>query len=148
MASSPVIELRQVVLVWNATAARAGQDGQLRALADALWRLHGPASPAPLLHSVWANAQPARGNTIFGGDWLLLRRLPDTTDPFTWQVLRMAGFHASAALSGLDMGILTMLKVPCTMRASPGCNSRCEGETTLPHPAHLPVPCTTTPFRE
>ncbi len=79
--------VRQVVLVWNATAARAEQDPKLRALADALWLRHGPESPAPLLHSVWANAQPGRSNTIFGADWLQLRRLPAAKDPFTWQVL-------------------------------------------------------------
>ena len=83
----PVSGVLQVVLVWNATAAYAGQDQELHALADALWRRHGPASPAPLLHSVWANAQPARGNTIFGDYWLPLRRLPDAEDPFTWQVI-------------------------------------------------------------
>ncbi len=86
--------VRQIVLVWNATAGQAEQDPELRALADALWRRHGPGSPAPLLHSVWANAQPGRGNTIFGADWLPLRRLPDTEDPVTWQVLCMTGIDA------------------------------------------------------
>ena len=52
--------MRQVVVVWNATAAQAQQDRDLQALAGALWRRHGPGSAAPLLHSLWANAQPAR----------------------------------------------------------------------------------------
>ena len=88
--------MRQVVLVWNATAARAEQDPKLRALADAVWRRYGPASSAPLLHSVWANAQPARNNTIFGADWLPLQQLPDAADPFTWQALRVTVDHLKA----------------------------------------------------
>ncbi len=64
----------QVVLVWNAAGEAAGAPPpRLRQLAGDLWRRHGPGSgTASLVHSVWANFQPSRKNTILGRDWRLL----------------------------------------------------------------------------
>ena len=72
--------------MWNTDVVGLEHDGELHALSELLWRRHGPGSVAPLLHSVWANAQPARGNAILSGDWRLLRSMPGAADPFTWQV--------------------------------------------------------------
>lgn len=59
--------LVQLVLVWN--APRTGAGAPLRALVESLWREGG----GSLLHSIHANYQPARTNTIFGPDWEVLR---------------------------------------------------------------------------
>lgn len=86
----------QLTLVWNASSAGAAEGtpggARLEALAARLWQLvqqqaeavrqragsqqhrHGPAQGAPgLLHSLWANFQPARSNAILGPEWRLLR---------------------------------------------------------------------------
>ncbi len=73
--------------MWNTYAAELERDSELQALSEVLWRRHGPGSAAPLLHSLWANAQPARGNAILSGDWRLLKSMPCAADPFTWQVM-------------------------------------------------------------
>lgn len=89
----------QLVLVWNSTASNAEPGSttgsRLDALASRLWQLAGEpgqqrrdtgssgaagasdgtgaSASAGLLHSVWANFQPARTNTILGPEWRLLR---------------------------------------------------------------------------
>lgn len=63
----------QVVLVWN-SAPGAPSTARLQRLGEALWQQAGPPGlrqPA-LLHSVWANFQPAQTNTILGPDWQCL----------------------------------------------------------------------------
>lgn len=69
------LPIMQVVLVWNAEGdTAAAPPPRLQQLAGELWRRHGPGSgAAPLVHSVWANFQPSRKNTILGPDWRLLR---------------------------------------------------------------------------
>ena len=69
----------QVALVWNCTQeefeAGKGRSPQfLRRLASELWHAGVAAAPEgqPLLHSVWANFQTARGNAILGREWALL----------------------------------------------------------------------------
>ena len=67
----------QLVLVWNAAAGEVGDaaDERLSALSDWLWQRqqHGEQQPGSLLHSIWANFQPAATNTILGEEWRLLR---------------------------------------------------------------------------
>ncbi len=91
----------QLTLVWNAAMADAAEGtpggARLEALASRLWQLGGVqqqqaaaglwqadsqqqqgksgqgARAPPLLHSLWANFQPARSNAILGPEWRLLR---------------------------------------------------------------------------
>ena len=68
----------QVVLVWNAEPGGPASIPmrRLQRLADSIWQQVGEQQrqqrgqqAAPLIHSVWANFQPARTNTILGPDW-------------------------------------------------------------------------------
>jgi tRNA/tmRNA/rRNA uracil-C5-methylase (TrmA/RlmC/RlmD family) len=63
----------QLVLVWNSEAVSEHGSGALASLAGFLWRagLQQPGG-GQLLHSVWANFQPAQTNTILGREWRLL----------------------------------------------------------------------------
>eukprot|EP00873_Tetraselmis_striata_P000065 jgi/Tetstr1/420329/TSEL_011450.t1 len=81
----------QVVLVWNCTEEEfdAGQGGgrELRALASRVWQGGAAAGRRPpLVHSVWANFQAARGNVILGRQW---RRLHGPEH--LWQAFAGAG---------------------------------------------------------
>lgn len=61
----------QLVLVWNAPAGSSS--AQLAALANTLWQAAGKqAGGNQQLHSIWANYQQARTNTILGPSWKLL----------------------------------------------------------------------------
>ncbi len=68
----------QVALVWNCTLeefeaeAPAESPLLLRRLAAELWRKGAARGRPPLVHSVWANFQTARGNAILGRDWAIL----------------------------------------------------------------------------
>ena len=76
----------QIVLVWNGRRGASESDHtSYRELALWLWQRHGPASAAPLLHSVWVNFQPSRGNTILSNDWQLLCANAGAADSYTWQ---------------------------------------------------------------
>ena len=86
----PCMPRMQVVLVWNAAPGDAAAAVGLRELAAQLWRSWGPHSAAPLLHSVWANLQPSRGNAILSHDWLLLHADEAAPDRYTWQVLPLS----------------------------------------------------------
>ena len=72
--------------MWNTDAERLARNKEAHNLSELLWQRHGPGAAAPLLHSVWANAQPARGNVILSNDWRCLQSLPGAADVFTWQV--------------------------------------------------------------
>ena len=78
--SPPGPPLVQVVLVWNSAGAagaagEAGDGGsraRLEQLASELWERGRGQGGQPLLHSVFANFNPRRDNTILGPDWRLL----------------------------------------------------------------------------
>ncbi|KAK9861316.1 hypothetical protein WJX84_012131 [Apatococcus fuscideae] len=82
----------QVVLIWNDKKSQAGDvPSRLAQLAENIWKIgqpsagttqRGMADQKGLIHSVWANYQPARDNTIMGPDWQHLHGPQDLWQSF------------------------------------------------------------------
>jgi hypothetical protein len=70
------------VFVWNHLLEDAsGMPRLLAQLAGDLWEADAKEQPQPLFHSLWANFNALKGNTILGRQWLRLHG-PE----YAWQV--------------------------------------------------------------
>ena len=96
----------QVVLVWNAAKpSTEALPANLVEFAAHLWRA-GRAQEPCLIHSVWANFQPARTNTIMGPLWQHLHGPEDLWQTFWGAMVNVPlGSFVQANFGAMDAAL-------------------------------------------